>query len=161
MSYNEIKKLAKELGISAVGNRKELVKKILTNNSTTESVEVEDDNSITPVLSDPIGATWAYKTDRGIYYTSESSSGSVIKMKPASEWGNVADFEGPSPAGEIAKFGHLENDYPDFKPYTVLSDRDICGEKENSEDNHVEQNQGLPYRRRNRQVLPEIQRYSY
>ena len=103
-----------------------------------EIFQVEDDNSITPVLSDPIGATWAYKTDRGIYYTSESSSGSVIKMKPASEWGNVADFEGPSPAGEIAKFGHLENDYPDFKPYTVLSDRDICGEKENSEDNQNE-----------------------
>lgn len=46
MSYNEIKKLAKELGISAVGNRKELVKKILTNNSTTESVEVEDDEVV-------------------------------------------------------------------------------------------------------------------
>lgn len=42
MSYNEIKKLAKELGISAVGNRKELVKKILANDSTTESAEVED-----------------------------------------------------------------------------------------------------------------------
>lgn len=42
MSYNEIKKLAKELGISAVGNRKELVKKILANDATTESAEVED-----------------------------------------------------------------------------------------------------------------------
>lgn len=40
MSYNEIKKLAKELGISAVGNRKELVKKILANDATTESAEV-------------------------------------------------------------------------------------------------------------------------
>ena len=30
MSYNDIKKLAKELGISAVGNRKEIVKKILS-----------------------------------------------------------------------------------------------------------------------------------
>lgn len=40
MSYNEIKKLAKELGISAVGNRKELVKKILANDSVAESAEV-------------------------------------------------------------------------------------------------------------------------
>lgn len=46
MSYNEIKKLAKELGISAVGNRKELVKKILANDSTTESAEVEDDEVV-------------------------------------------------------------------------------------------------------------------
>lgn len=46
MSYNEIKKLAKELGISAVGNRKELVKKILANDSTAESAEVEDDEVV-------------------------------------------------------------------------------------------------------------------
>lgn len=46
MSYNEIKKLAKELGISAVGNRKELVKKILANDSATESAEVEDDEVV-------------------------------------------------------------------------------------------------------------------
>lgn len=46
MSYNEIKKLAKELGISAVGNRKELVKKILANDATEEFAEVEDDGVV-------------------------------------------------------------------------------------------------------------------
>lgn len=76
----------------------------------------------TPVISDPIGSTWAYKNDLGIYYTSKAGSGNVIKMKPLNEWGVVADFEGPSPAGEKICFGHLENDYPDFKPYTVLSE---------------------------------------
>lgn len=76
----------------------------------------------TPVVSDPIGSTWTYKNDLGIYYTSKAGSGYVIKMKPLSEWGVVADFEGPSPAGEKICFGHLENDYPDFKPYTVLSE---------------------------------------
>lgn len=39
MSYNDIKKLAKELGISAVGNRKEIVKKILS----ADVVEAEDE----------------------------------------------------------------------------------------------------------------------
>lgn len=72
-----------------------------------------------PVLSDPIGATWAYKTSRGIYYHSSASSGKVIKMKPESEWGKAADFDGPSPAGQIMHFGPLENDYPDFKPYVA------------------------------------------
>ena len=42
MSYNDIKKLAKELGISAVGNRKELVKKILSADAPDDSEEVED-----------------------------------------------------------------------------------------------------------------------
>lgn len=47
MTYNDIKKLAKELGISAVGNRKELIKKILaadTSESDKEEVsgEVEE-----------------------------------------------------------------------------------------------------------------------
>ena len=76
-----------------------------------------DGKTVKPVLSDPIGATWAYKTDRGIYYTSAASSGKVIKMKPESEWGLVPSFNGPSPAGEIISFGKLENDYPDFVPY--------------------------------------------
>ncbi len=80
--------------------------------------------SVKPVLSDPIGATWAYKSNRGIYYTSVSSSGKVIKMKPENQWGSVATFEGPSPAGEIICFGALENDYPDFKPYKSTSSED-------------------------------------
>ena len=42
MSYNDIKKLAKELGISAAGNRKELVKKILSADSSADSEDVED-----------------------------------------------------------------------------------------------------------------------
>ena len=85
-----------------------------------------DGKTVKPVVSDPIGATWAYKTDRGIYYTSAASSGKVIKMKPESEWGVVPSFNGPSPAGEIISFGKLENDYPDFEPYTrAASDTEI------------------------------------
>lgn len=42
MSYNELKKLAKELGISATGNRKELVKKLLSG-ETDETDEAEDE----------------------------------------------------------------------------------------------------------------------
>lgn len=76
-----------------------------------------------PVLSDPIGATWAYKNSRGIYYHSSSSSGKVIKMKPESEWGKPAAFEGPSPAGQIICFGPLESDYPAFKPYALDSSK--------------------------------------
>ncbi len=83
-----------------------------------------------PVLSDPIGATWAYKTSRGIYYSSRSSSGYVLKMKPESEWGKVPDFEGPTPAGKIICFGPLENDYPDFKPYTVELSEEEAAKKE-------------------------------
>jgi len=85
----------------------------------------------TPVISDPIGSTWAYKNDLGIYYTSKAGNGYVIKMKPLEEWGKVADFDGPSPAGEKITFGALENDYPEFKPYTVLSEIE---EPEKSED---------------------------
>ncbi|MCQ2584416.1 MAG: hypothetical protein MJ185_02405 [Treponema sp.] len=90
---------------------------------TFEVTKGEDGKWIsTPMLSDPIGVLWAYKNDKGIYYRSKSSSGMVIKMKPLSEWGKVADFEGPSPAGEKICFGNLTNDYPDFVPYTVLSE---------------------------------------
>ncbi|MCR5764606.1 MAG: hypothetical protein K6G09_01380 [Treponema sp.] len=88
---------------------------------------------VLPVLSDPVGALWSYKTERGIYYYSQSSTGSVIKMKPLSEWGVVPDFDGPSPAGEIICFGHLENDYPNFKPYVLLSEVEIP-ENEDEED---------------------------
>ena len=80
----------------------------------------------TPKLSDPIGALWAYKNDMGIFYRSQASTGSVIKIKPLEEWGKAADFEGPSPAGEIMTFGSMTNDYPDFNPYAK--------EEENKED---------------------------
>lgn len=44
MTYNDIKKLAKELGISAVGNRKELIKKILAaDTSESDKEEVSDE----------------------------------------------------------------------------------------------------------------------
>ncbi|MBO4534116.1 MAG: hypothetical protein J5726_10555 [Treponema sp.] len=76
----------------------------------------------TPKLSDPVGALWAYKNDMAVFYASEASTGSVIKIKPLEEWGNIADFEGPSPAGEIMTFGPLSNDYPDFDPYTKLAE---------------------------------------
>ncbi len=71
----------------------------------------------TPKLSDPIGALWAYKNDMGVFYISKASTGSVIKIKPVEDWGKIADFEGPSPAGEIMTFGALQDDYPDFNPY--------------------------------------------
>ncbi len=70
-----------------------------------------------PVVADPVGALWARKTDRGIYYLSYASSGYVIKMKPASEWGVVPDYLGPSTPGEIICFGDGEDDYKDFMPY--------------------------------------------
>ncbi len=98
-----------------------------------EVFELNESNEINPVVSDPVGALWSYKTERGIYYYSQSSTGSVIKMKPLSEWGKVPDFEGPSPAGEIISFGHLENDYPDFKPYVLLSEVEIPEDEENDD----------------------------
>lgn len=79
------------------------------------------------VISDPIGAVWAYKNSKSIYYKSYSSSGYVIKIKPLEEWGVVPSFYGPSSAGEILHFGDLESDYPDFKPYN-----------ENKESNNIQ-----------------------
>ncbi|MCR4734372.1 MAG: hypothetical protein K5829_05150 [Treponema sp.] len=89
-----------------------------------------DNNSIykvdvRPVLADPIGALWAYKGDRGIYYWSYASSGYVIKMKPASEWAKVPAENGPSEPGQIIHFGDLQRDYPDFKPYYIPSEEEI------------------------------------
>ena len=96
-----------------------------------EVFEIKEGGAPVPVVADPVGALWTYKNQLGIYYLSKSSSGSVIKMKPDSEWGKVPATEGPSPAGEILTFGSLENDYPDFKPYTVLSEiEDTSDEKE-------------------------------
>ena len=77
-----------------------------------------------PVLADPIGALWAYQGEKGIYYWSYSSSGLVVKIKPASEWGNVPSFNGPSMPGEIMHFGDLQRDYPDFKPYEQASEKE-------------------------------------
>lgn len=49
MTYNAIKKLAKELGISAVGNRKELIKKILAAD-TSEADKEEASDEIEEVI---------------------------------------------------------------------------------------------------------------
>ena len=57
MSYNDIKKLAKELGIPAIGNRKEIVSKILSGSTSTvenDADEVEEQEE-TPVSKAPIG----------------------------------------------------------------------------------------------------------
>lgn len=56
MSYNDIKKLAKELGIPAVGNRKELVKKILSADTASEvdsEEKTEEKTEVKPVKSAP------------------------------------------------------------------------------------------------------------
>lgn len=119
---------------------------------TFEITQSEEGNWIsTPVISDPIGSTWAYKNDKGIYYTSKASNGYVIKMKPLSEWGVVADFEGPSPAGEKICFGHLENDYPDFKPYTVLSEIE---EPEKSKEEKMEELKNLRSKKEVEKPIP-------
>ena len=91
----------------------------------------------TPMLADPIGALWAYKNDIGIYYMSESSTGSILKIKPLEEWGKVPDFDGPSPAGQIMTFGGLTDDYPDFEPYKANLAASIAQAAENSEEEDV------------------------
>lgn len=78
-----------------------------------------------PVVSDPIGATWAYKNDIGVFYATKSSSGRVIKIKPLSEWGVVPQFNGPSPADQIITFGTIKSDYSDFKPYEIPSEVEV------------------------------------
>ena len=77
------------------------------------------DGKIIPVLADPAGVLWACKNSTGIYYSTFSATGYVIKVKPVSEWGVVPDFEGPSKPGEILTFGNLESDYADFEPYAL------------------------------------------
>ncbi|MCQ2587120.1 MAG: hypothetical protein MJ174_03315 [Treponema sp.] len=97
-----------------------------------EVFEVNQKNNtfvVTPVVSDPIGATWAYKTDKGIYYASYSSTGNVIKIKPSSEWGKVPDFKGPSKPGEIVNFGNTHTDYPDFIPFENPYEMEITKEE--------------------------------
>lgn len=49
MSYNDLKKLAKELGISAVGNRKEITEKILNHADFNEDEEPDEEVEEKPV----------------------------------------------------------------------------------------------------------------
>lgn len=78
--------------------------------------------SYTPAVADPIAALWAYKNDMAIFYTSQASTGNVIKIKPTYTWTLVPYYDGPSPAGEIIKFNKLESDYPRFDPYHKTDD---------------------------------------
>lgn len=82
------------------------------------------DGARSPVVSDPAGATWATVTDEGICYASYAGSGNVIKMKPASEWGKVPSFNGPSMPGSIVTLGALASDYPNFNPYPTKVNAD-------------------------------------
>jgi len=70
-----------------------------------------------PVVSDPVGALWAERTDQGIWYASYAGTGNVIKMKPSSEWGKVPDFPGPSSPGSTVTLGELASDFPLFVPF--------------------------------------------
>ncbi len=99
-----------------------------------EVTENEDDE-IRPVVSDPVGALWAYKSAKGVYYYSYSSDGYVLKIKPETEWGIVPDFYGPSLPGEKICFGSLQNDYPDFNPYPGVQERVPFVKEEKSESN--------------------------
>lgn len=78
--------------------------------------------SYTPAVADPIAALWAYKNDMAIFYTSQASTGNVIKIKPTYTWTLVPYYDGPSPAGEIIKFNKLESDFPRFDPYHKTDD---------------------------------------
>lgn len=114
-------------------------KLLFTDNSrgrleTFEVTEEDGTYKIIPVVADPIGVLWAYKTEKGIFYHSHSSTGDVIKIKPAEEWGKVPETEGPSPAGEIICFGKLQNDYADFKPYEIPSERIITEEEKKADE---------------------------
>ena len=90
--------------------------------------------SYTPAVSDPIAALWAYKNDIGVFYTSYASTGTVIKIKPLEEWKKVADFDGPSPAGEIITFRELEDDYPDFDPLELMNNARQVTQAEETEE---------------------------
>lgn len=89
-----------------------------------ETYELDDDEAKS-VVADPAGVLWAYKNETGIFYLTFSGTGYVIKVKPAEEWGNVPDFNGPSMPGEIMTFGKLECDFPDFMPYEKLSEVEL------------------------------------
>ncbi|HKL87147.1 MAG TPA: hypothetical protein VJ861_12520 [Treponemataceae bacterium] len=83
-----------------------------------------------PVVSDPIGAFWAEKTDKGILYASYASTGNLLKMKPLDQWAVVPDFLGPSLPGEIMRFGNLSSDFPSFSPFSVAEKKETEEEKE-------------------------------
>lgn len=74
----------------------------------------------TPVVSDPVGAFWAEKTETGILYASYASTGNLLKMKPLDQWAVVPDFLGPSLPGEIMRFGNLASDFPSFSPFDAV-----------------------------------------
>ena len=94
----------------------------------------------TPAVADPIAALWAYKNDMAIFYTSQASTGNVIKIKPIDEWKVVPDYDGPSPAGEIMSFNKLESDYPDFDPYYKTEDADENSEPEEEDSKSKDKN---------------------
>ena len=99
-----------------------------------------------PAVSDPIAALWAYKNDFGVFYTSYASTGDVIKIKPLDDWKKVPDFEGPSPAGQIMTFRELEDDYPDFAPYTkVTEDTTEENSEEAKEDSEKDEKKKLSF----------------
>lgn len=123
-----------------------------------EVFEAENSNGkyiSTPVVSDPIGATWAYKNEKGIYYSSYASTGSVIKMKPLTEWGIVPEKDGPSAAGKIICFGNLENDYPEYKPYVIPSEVEVADDEENKdvEKTNKDKNTKTPVAVRGKKIL--------
>ena len=95
--------------------------------------------SYTPALADPIAALWAYKNDMAIFYTSQASTGNVIKIKPTYTWKIVPDYDGPSPAGEIIKFNKLESDYPDFDPYHESNDDALDIDDDTKADDEAEE----------------------
>ena len=116
----------------------------------------------TPKLSDPIGALWAYKNDMGIFYRSQASTGSVIKIKPLEEWGNIAAFDGPSPAGEIMTFGTKTDDYPDFAPYAKLADADAeaktdqNNEEKKIKEQNIEEKADAPVKHRGKKSIEKL-----
>lgn len=98
---------------------------------------VYDEEKIFPAVADPVGVLWAYQNEKGIYYSTFSGTGYVLKIKPSEEWGNVPDFMGPSMPGQIMTFGTLENDYPDFKPYTKLCEVEVTEKNDNKNEANV------------------------
>lgn len=82
-----------------------------------------------PVLADPVGAFWCGFSEDSLYYASYSSSGYTLKVKPASEYGAVPEFNGPSIPGEIICLGNLVNDYAGYWPFEKEEETDKKGKK--------------------------------
>ena len=122
----------------------------------------------TPALSDPIAALWAYKNDMAIFYTSQASTGNVIKIQPLYMWKNVPSFNGPSPAGEIMTLNELEDDFPDFNPYekvvetteeTTDDEEDIDAEEaEDEETNDGKKKDKDSVKHRSEEKLAELEK---